>query len=395
MSNQNSENWHLATKAVRIGHQRTPEMEHGEPIFPTSSYVFNNAAEAAAIFAGEQQGNIYARFANPTVRNFEQRLAALEGGEVCVATSSGMAAIYATCLGLLEAGDHLVSAKQIFGSTVVLFDKYLTRSNIQTSYADLTDLSSWEKAIQPNTKMLFIESPSNPLTQIADIRALAKLAHDHNCLLAVDNCFCSPALQRPLELGADIVIHSATKYIDGQGRALGGAIVGNKEQVGEAIFGVLRTVGPCMSPFNAWIFLKGLETLAVRMREHCKQAMELALWLQQQPNIEKVNYPGLESHPQFELAKQQQSLAGGLLSFDVKGGKKAAWHLIDQTQILSITANLGDTKTTITHPASTTHGRLTPEARQAAGIGDGLVRIAVGFEDIEDIKADIQRGLTD
>lgn len=384
--------WGLNTQAIRVGHQRTAEMEHGEPIFPTSSYVFKNAAEAAAIFSGEKKGNIYARFNNPTVRNFEQRLAALENGEVAVATASGMSAIYSTCLGLLESDDHLLSAQQIFGSTVILFDKYLSRSNIQTSYVPLTDLDAWEKAIQPNTKLLFIETPSNPLTQIADIQALATLAHDHGCYLVVDNCFCTPALQRPLDLGADIVVHSATKYIDGQGRGIGGAVVGNQALVGEAVYGVLRTVGPSMSPFNAWIFLKGLETLALRMREHSKQALELAQWLQQQPQVEHVYYPALENHPQYELAKHQQKLAGGILSFDLKGGKNAAWHLIDQTKMISITANLGDTKTTITHPASTTHGRLTPDAREIAGIGDGLLRIAVGLEDIKDIKADIQRG---
>ena len=385
--------WALATQAIRAGQVRTPEGEHAEPIFPTSSYVFSSAAEAAARFSGEVPGNIYSRFTNPTVRTFEQRLAVMEGGETCVATASGMSAILSTCLGLLQQGDHIVSSRAIFGSTVILFNKYLSRYGIETSYVSQSNLDEWEKAIKPNTKLLFLETPSNPLTEIADIKALAELAHSKGCLLAVDNCFCTPALQKPLALGADIVIHSATKYLDGQGRCIGGAVVGDKKTVGEEVFGFLRTAGPSMSPFNAWVFLKGLETLNVRMKAHCENAFQLAEFLQQHPAIERVYYPGLASHPQHELAKQQQSGFGGIVSFDVKGGKENAWKVIDNTQMLSITANLGDTKTTITHPATTTHGRLTPEERQQAGIGDGFLRVATGLEDINDIKNDLCRGL--
>ncbi|RMG35382.1 MAG: O-succinylhomoserine sulfhydrylase [Gammaproteobacteria bacterium] len=385
--------WELATRAIRVGHHRTPEMEHSEPIFATSSFVFGSAAEAAARFAGDEPGNIYARFTNPTVRAFEQRLAAMEGGECCVATASGMAAILATCMGLLQQGDHLVSSRSIFGSTTVLFDKYLTRFGIQTSYVDLADIPAWEAAIRPETRMLFVETPSNPLTALGDIRALADLAHAHDCLLVVDNCFCTPALQRPLALGADVVVHSATKYLDGQGRALGGAVVGDAQRVGEEVFGVLRTAGPTMSPFNAWIFLKGLETLELRMQAHSAAAQQLAEWLEGHPAVERVYYPGLPSHPQHELAKRQQKAPGGIVAFDVRGGREAAWQVIDSTRMLSITANLGDTKTTITHPASTTHGRLSEEQRQAAGIGQGLIRVAVGLEAVKDIQKDLQRGL--
>lgn len=384
--------WGPATRAIRTGHARTPESEHSEPIFPTSSYVFSSAAEAAATFGGERKGNIYSRFTNPTVRSFEERLAGLEGGESCVATSSGMAAILATCMGVLQAGDHMVSSASIFGSTVVLFNKYLARFGIETSYVSLTDLAAWEKAIKPNTKLLFIETPSNPLTEIGDIKALAELAHRKGCLLAVDNCFCTPILQKPLELGADIVIHSATKYLDGQGRCMGGAVVGDGKIVGEDVFGVLRTAGPTMSPFNAWVFLKGLETLKIRMAAHTENATALATWLEQHPGVERVYYPGLPSHPQYALAQAQQSGAGGILSFVVPGGREAAWRVIDSTRMLSITANLGDTKTTITHPATTTHGRLSDEERDFAGISQGLVRVAVGLEDIVDIQRDL-RGL--
>ncbi len=385
--------WELATRAIRVGHARSQEGEHSEPIHMTSSFVYRSAAEAAARFSGEEPGNIYARFTNPTVRTFEQRLAAMEGGECCVATASGMSAILATCMGLLAQGDHLVSSRSIFGSTVVLFDKYLSRFGIQTDYVDLADLAAWEAAIRPQTKMLFVETPSNPLTALGDIQALADLAHAHDCLLVVDNCFCTPALQRPLELGADVVVHSATKYIDGQGRALGGAVVGDRQRVGEEVFGVLRTAGPSMSPFNAWLFLKGLETLELRMQAHSANAQSLAEWLAQHPAVERVHYPGLASHPQFELAQRQQKAPGGILAFEVKGGREAAWQVIDATRMLSITANLGDTKTTITHPASTTHGRLSEEQRQAAGVGQGLIRVAVGLEAIDDIRGDLARGL--
>ena len=395
MSEQIPEEWHFATQAIRTGHHRTHEGEHAEPIFPTSSFVFASAAEAAARFSGDEPGNIYARFTNPTVRNFEQRLAALEGGESCVATASGMAAILATCMGLLESGDHIVSSRSVFGTTTILFNKYLSRFGIDTSFVELSDIGAWEQAIRPHTRMLFLETPSNPLTEMADIRLLADLAHDNNCLLVVDNCFCTPALQRPLSLGADIVVHSATKYLDGQGRCIGGAVVGNGKQVGEDVFGVLRTAGPSMSPFNAWVFLKGLETLELRMQAHSRNALQLAQWLEQHPRVERVHYPGLASHPQHALVELQQKAAGGILSFEVKGGKDAAWSVVDATRMLSITANLGDVKTTITHPATTTHGRLTPEQQAEAGIGPGLLRIAVGLEAIEDIQFDLARGLDD
>ncbi len=383
----------FATLAIRTGHHRTAEGEHCEPIFTTSSFVFASAAEAAARFGGDQAGNIYSRFTNPTVQAFEERLAALEGGERCVATASGMAAILATCLGLLKTGDHILSSRAIFGSTTVLFNKYLTRFGVETSYVDLADLDAWAAAMRPNTRLLFLETPSNPLTEMADIRALADLAHDHGCLLAVDNCFCTPALQRPLALGADLVIHSATKYLDGQGRCLGGAVVGDAQRVGEEVFGVIRTAGPSMSPFNAWVFLKGLETLELRMLAHARAALALAEWLVGQPAVTRVHYPGLASHPQHALVGPQQRTGGGIVAFEVEGGREAAWRVIDATRLLSITANLGDTKTTITHPASTTHGRLSPQERAATGIGEGLIRVAVGLEDLNDIQADLARGL--
>ena len=381
------------TLAVRAGQVRTGEGEQSEPIFPTSSFTFNSAAQAAARFGGEEPGNIYSRFTNPTVRTFEQRLAALEGGESCVATSSGMAAILSTCMGLLEAGDHIVSSRSVFGTTVVLFNNYLGKFGVETSYVPLTDYDAWEQAIRPNTKLLFLETPSNPLTEVADIQRLAELARSKGCLLVVDNCFCTPALQQPLKLGADIVIHSATKYIDGQGRAMGGAVVGNADLVGNQVYGFLRTAGPTMSAFNAWIFLKGLETLKLRMRAHSDNALALAQWLEQQPGVKRVHHPGLASHPQHALASSQQSGYGGILSFELEGGKEQAWKVVDGTRVISITANLGDTKSTITHPATTTHGRLTPEQRQDAGIADGLLRISVGLEEVEDLKHDLARGL--
>ncbi len=381
------------TLAVRAGQLHTDECEHSEPIFPTSSYVFGSAAEAAARFSGTVPGNIYSRFTNPTVRTFEQRLAALEGGERCVATSSGMSAILSTFMALLKAGDHILSSRAIFGTTTVLCTNYMAKFGVETTFVDLVNVDAWKAAIKPNTKLLFLETPSNPLTEIADIRALADLAHQHGALLVVDNCFCTPALQRPLELGADIIIHSATKYLDGQGRCIGGAVVGKEDVVGKDIYGFLRTAGPTMSPFNAWVFLKGLETLRLRMEAHCKNAQQLAEWLAAQPQVTQVNYPGLKSHPQHALAASQQKGFGGVLSFEVQGGKEAAWRLIDATRLISITGNLGDTKSTITHPATTTHGRLTPEQRADAGISDGLIRISVGLEDIEDLKADLMRGL--
>ena len=386
--------WGFDTRAVRAGQHRTNEGENSEPIFATSSYVFKSAAEAAARFSGAEPGNIYSRFTNPTVRAFEERLAALEGGERCVATGSGMAAILSTCLALLKAGDHIVSSRNIFGPTVLLFNNYLGKFGIETSYVSLTDYGAWEKAIKPNTKLLFLETPSNPLTEIADIARLAKIVHAKGCLLVVDNCFCTPVLQLPIKLGADVVIHSATKYLDGQGRCVGGAVVGNKELVGEKVYGFMRSCGPSLSPFNAWVFLKGLETLSLRVKAHSANALELAQWLEKQKRVKRVYYPGLVSHPQHELAKKQQSGFGGIVSFELEGGKDAAWKLIDSTRVISITANLGDTKSTVTHPATTTHGRLTPEQRRDAGISDGLIRISVGLEGINDLKKDLTRGLS-
>ncbi|BDZ74979.1 MULTISPECIES: O-succinylhomoserine sulfhydrylase [Methylophaga] len=382
----------FATKAVRVGHKRTAESEQSEPIFPTSSFVFESAEQAAARFGGDEPGNIYSRFTNPTVRTFEQRLAALEGGESCVATSSGMSAILSTMMALLSAGDHIVSSMSIFGTTRVLFDKYLSKFGVSTSYVKLIDLDDWKAAITPETKMLFLETPSNPMNEIADLEALSELAKANDCLLVVDNCFCTPALQRPLEFGADIVVHSATKYIDGQGRCIGGAVVGDAKRVGEDVYGFLRTAGPTMSPFNAWTFLKGLETLDLRMKAHSASALEVASWLESQPLVSHVFYSGLPSHPQHELAKKQQSAFGGIIAFEIKGGKKDAWSLINALEWLSITANLGDSKTTITHPATTTHGRLTEEARAAAGITDGMLRLSIGLESVDDIKADLARG---
>lgn len=381
------------TLAVRAGQHRTQEMEQSEAIFPTSSYVFESAAQAAARFAGEEPGNIYSRFTNPTVRTFEERLAALEGGAACVATASGMSAILSTLMALLKQGDEVVVSRQIFGTTSVLLNKYLAKFGIEVRFVDGGNLDAWRQAVTPRTRLLFLETPSNPLTTVIDIPAVAELAHAHDALLVVDNCFCTPALQQPLALGADLVIHSATKYLDGQGRCVGGAVVGPEDLVGGDVRGFMRTAGPSMSPFNAWVFLKGLETLKLRMQAHCRNARELAHWLLEQPAVDKVHYPGLADHPQHALAARQMSDFGGIVSFSVKGGRAAAWRLIDSTRMLSITANLGDTKTTITHPATTTHGRLSPEERAAAGIDDGLIRIAVGLEDVGDIKADLQRGL--
>ena len=382
----------FASLAVRAGQVRTQEGEHAEPMFLTSSFVFANAAEAAERFS-TATGNIYSRFTNPTVRVFQERLAALEGGASCIATSSGMAAILATCMALLKSGDHLVSANAVFGTTVSLFNQYLAKFGVAVTYVPLSDLNAWEAAIRPETRLFFLETPSNPLMELADIRALAELAHAREILLVVDNCFCTPALQLPFKLGADLVIHSGTKYLDGQGRCVGGAVVGDQQRVGTDIFGFLRTAGPTLSPFNAWVFLKGLETLKLRMHAHSEAALQLATWLETQPAVERVYYPGLPSHPQHEVAKRQQSGFGGIVSFDLRGGKAAAWALIDATRLISITANLGDAKSTITHPATTTHGRLTPQERAAAGIGDGLVRISAGLEDVADLQADLERGL--
>ncbi|MGN8199180.1 O-succinylhomoserine sulfhydrylase [Salinisphaera sp. RV14] len=386
--------WGTATRGVRAGTHRSPEGEHSSAIYMTSSFVFDSAEACAARFAGDEPGNIYSRFTNPTVDAFCDRLAAMEGGEACVATGSGMAAILATCLATLEAGDHIVAAHTLFGSTIGLFNNYLGKLGIRTSYVAPDDVDAWQAAIEPNTKMLFVETPSNPLTEIVDLGALGALAEAHGAKLVVDNCFCTPALQRPLELGAHIVTHSATKYLDGQGRALGGAVVGDADIVGDQVFRFLRTCGPSMSPFNAWIFYKALETLEVRMRAHCDGAARLAQWLETQPGVAHVYYPGLASHPQHELAvKQQPGGFGGIVSFDVKGGREDAFKLINATRMLSITANLGDTRTTIVHPASTTHVRISAEDRARAGIGEGLIRISVGLENVDDIIADLWRAL--
>lgn len=387
------QNWGYATLGIRAAESRTNEMEHSASLSLSSSYVYRSAEEAAAVFAGEKSGNIYSRFNNPTVRAFEQRLARMEGATHCVATASGMAAILSLCMALLKSGDHIVSSASLFGPSINLFNNILSRFGVSTAYVGTNDLPAWEKAITPSTRLLFLETPSNPLCEIADIRAIADIARRHKILLVVDNCFLTPVLQRPLELGADIVIHSATKYLDGQGRCVGGAIVGDEERVGKDVFGFMRTAGPCMSPFNAWVFLKGLETLQLRMNAHDDNAQKLALWLIQQKRVKRVFYPGLPTHPQHELAKRQQSGFGGIVTFEVEGEREGAWKLIDATRMLSITANLGDTRTTITHPATTTHGRITPEARARAGVTEGLVRIAVGLENIEDITRDLEAGL--
>ena len=380
------------TLAVRAGHVRTHEGEHSEPLFLTSSYVFKDSAEAAAKFSGESQGNVYSRYTNPTVNILEKRIAALEGAEQAVATSSGMAAILSTCLTFLKAGDHIVCSQSVFGATTVLFEKYLSQFDIQTTFVCLTDEEQWKSAMRPTTKILYLETPSNPLCDVADIKLIAAIARKNQALLVVDNCFCTPALQQPINLGADLIIHSATKYLDGQGRCLGGIVAGNKQLV-DQILTFVRTAGPSMSPFNAWVFLKGLETLKLRMHAHSSNALELAVWLQEQPQVIKVFYTGLENHPGYLLAAKQQSAFGGVLSFTVKGSKEQAWKVIDSTKLMSLTANLGDTKTTIIHPATTTHGRLSADQRKDAGITDNLIRIAVGLEDISDIKNDLLQGL--
>ena len=398
MANNNDTNdfdldWHPETLGVRAGGGMTEFGENSEALFLNSSFRFKNAAQAAARFGGTEPGNIYSRFTNPTVSVFQNKLAALEGAEQCVATSSGMSAILACVMGLCNAGDHIVASRSIFGTSVQLFSNILKRWGLEVTFVSLTDINEWKAAVTPSTKMFFVETPSNPLTEVCDIKAMAELAHQSGALLAVDNCFCTPAIQRPLALGADIVIHSATKYIDGQGRCLGGAVLGSKALM-EPVYGFLRTAGVTMSAFNAWVFLKGLETLFVRMEAHAKNALALATWLESQPRVARVFYPGLKSHPQHALAMKQQKSGGGIVTFEVqpKAGQtaqEAAWELIDATKLISITANLGDAKSTITHPATTTHSRVTAEARAAAGITDGLVRVAVGLEHVEDLKADL------
>ncbi|PKO84288.1 MAG: O-succinylhomoserine sulfhydrylase [Betaproteobacteria bacterium HGW-Betaproteobacteria-11] len=385
--------WSLETLAVRAGQVRSQFNEHAEALYLTSSFVFDSAAQAAARFSGEEEGMIYARFTNPTVIMMQERLAALEGAEGCVATASGMAAILATVMALMKTGEHIVASRSIFGATQQLFGTILPRFGIETTFIDSPASEVFRAALRPNTRLLFIETPSNPLTEVFDIAALAQVAHAGNVLLVVDNCFCSPALQRPLEFGADLVIHSATKYLDGQGRVLGGAVCGPRALIDE-VFKFLRTAGPCLSPFNAWVILKGMETLALRMRQQSANALELAQWLEHQPQVERVYYPGLASHPQHALAMRQQKTGGAIVAFDVRGGREVAWRVVDHCRLLSITANLGDTKSTITHPASTTHGRISAEARAASGIGEGLLRISVGLESPADIEADLNRGLT-
>ena len=384
--------WQLPTLAVRAGQERSQFGEHGEALYLTSSFVFENAAQAARRFSGEEAGNVYSRFSNPTVSAFEQRLAALEGAEACVATASGMSAIMALVLAHLKQGDHIVTANSLFGATVQLFNNILTRCGITVSYVPLNDPAAWEAAITPQTRLFFLETPSNPLTELADIAALSAIAKAHDILLAVDNCFCTPILQRPLALGADLVVHSATKYIDGQWRVLGGAVCGPKHLTDE-VFKYLRTAEPTLSAFNAWVLLKGLETLQLRMHAQSAAALELAQWLQAHPKVARVHYPGLPSHPQHALAQRQQASGGAVVSFEVRGAREEAWTVVDQCRLLSITANLGDTKTTITHPASTTHGRISAEARAAAGISEGLLRVAVGLEAVADLQADLDRGL--
>ena len=392
MSRPDDIEYQLDTLAIRTGHTRSFEGEHGEPIFLTSSFVYENAAEAAAKFSGQEPGNIYSRFTNPTVATFEKRLAALEGAERAVATSTGMAAIMAVAMSYLKMGDHVICSRAVFGSTVSLFEKYVAKFGVAVDFVDLTDLQAWKNAIKAETRLLFVESPSNPLAEIADIQGLAEIAHANGALLAIDNSFCTPVLQRPIELGADLVVYSATKYLDGQGRALGGAVVGNHKLLDE-VFAYVRTTGPSMSPFNAWVFLKGLETLRLRMKAHSESAQKLAEFLNQHEKVEKVYYAGLISHVGHAMAAKQQSAFGGIVSFEVKGGRESAWTVIDQTQFISITGNLGDTKSTITHPATTTHGKLPAEAKEIAGIREGLIRVSVGLEDIDDIIRDLSRGL--
>ena len=381
------------TLAVRAGTARSQFNEHSEALYLTSSYVFDSAAQAAARFSGEEDGNVYSRFTNPTVAAFQERLAALEGAESCVATASGMSAILSLVMAFCSAGDHVVASTSLFGATQQLLGTIMPRFGVQTTFVSQTSVSAWEAAIRPETKLLFLETPSNPLTEIADVSALVALAHARGILVAVDNCFCTPILQRPLELGADLVVHSATKFLDGQGRVLGGAVVGAKKLTDE-VLKFLRTAGPTLSAFNAWVLLKGLETLKIRLEAQAANALQLARWLELHPKVARVYYPGLESHPQHELAKRQQKSGGAIVAFEVKGGRAEAWQVIDHCQLLSITANLGDTKTTLTHPASTTHGRITPEQRAAGGITEGLLRVAVGLEAVVDLQNDLNIGLS-
>ena len=393
------EHLHLDTLAVRTAVIKSQYGENSEALYLTSSFVQPDAATAARRFAGEEEGYTYSRFGNPTVTSMEQRLAALEGTEACIGTSSGMAAIMLMCMGLLKAGDHVICSQSVFGSTIRLIGGEFGKFGVQSSFVSQTNVEQWQAAIQPNTRLLFAETPTNPLTDVCDIQALADLAHAAGALLAVDNCFCSPALQQPVKLGADLIIHSGTKYLDGQGRVIAGALCTTQKRIDEKFMPVMRSAGMTLSPFNAWVVLKGMETLSIRMKAQSDNALQLANWLEAQPQVARVYYPGLKSHPQHALAMRQQSgIGGAVVSFDVKAGDPAqarqrAFHVIDSTQVCSITTNLGDTKTTICHPASTSHGRITEAQRQAAGIGQGLVRVAVGLENIEDMKADLARGL--
>jgi len=377
------------TRAIRQGYHATEQQEHSAAVFLTSSFTFDSAEQAANRFANEEEGNIYTRFTNPNVQAFEDRLADLEEAESCIATASGMSAIFAALMGLLKAGDHIVASRDMFGTTIVLLNTIVNKFNIEVTFVDLPDIDSWRNSVQKNTKIFLLETPSNPLGDIVDLALLSALSKEHNILLAVDNCIMTPALQKPLNLGADLVIHSATKYIDGQGRCLAGAVAGRKEHIDE-IRGFCRATGPTLSAFNAWVMLKGLETLSLRMKAHCDNAIKLAEWLQNQEFVQKVHYLGLQSHPHHNIAKAQQSGYGGIVSFEVKGGKKEAFRIINNTKMISITANLGDTKSTITHPATTTHNRLTEDERRKSNISDNLVRISVGLEDITDIIADLK-----
>lgn len=383
----------LATIACRAGTHRTSELENSDPIFATSSFCFENAAQAAARFSGDEPGNVYSRFTNPTVRTFEERLAALEGGEAAVATASGMSAIMGLCLALLKAGDHVVCSFNVFGSTINLFKNVLSKFGIEFTFVDLVDQRAWAQSVRSNTKLLFLETPSNPMTEVADIAAVADIARASGALLIVDNCMCTPILQRPLELGADIVIHSATKYLDGQGRCVGGAIVAPQDLVDEKLVPFMRSGGPSMSPFNAWVFLKGLETLSLRMAQHCRGATAVAIWLEQQAVVKEVFYPGLARHPQHEIARRQQSGYGGIVSFEVEGERAVAWRIVDALRLFSITGNLGDCRSIVTHPATTTHSRISAEDRARCGIREGLIRLSVGLEDPDDLIADLARAL--
>ena len=392
MSKGLPEGLHLDSLAVRAGQERSQFNEHSEALYLTSSFVFDSAAQAAARFSGEEDGNVYSRFTNPTVTIFQERLAALEGAEACVATASGMSAILSLVMAHLRAGDHIIASGSLFGATVQMFSNILPRFGIETSFVAQADPAAWQAALRPNTRLLFVETGSNPLTEIADIKALVDIAHAHGALLAVHNCFCTPALQRPLDMGADLIVHSATKYLDGQGRVLGGAVCGNKAPV-EEVFRFLRTAGPTLSAFNAWVLLKGIETLGLRMNAQSQAALELARWLEAHPKVGRVYYPGLSSHPQHALALRQQKSGGAIIGFEIKGGREQAWRVVDACRLLSITANLGDVKTTLTHPATTTHGRITAEARAAAGITESLLRVAVGLEAVADLQEDLERGL--